>query len=407
MSFLTPLWLGLAGLVGAALIASHFFRRTVPPQDVFPTVRFVPEAAPLTVLRSRRLTNVGLLLLRLAAVALLGLALAGAHIARRAPPRVVIVDVSRAVGSIAEVADSALMLSDGAVFVVADSTARQVRRDSLRALARSSARGSLSAAIAAAHRMIADRADARRQSELVIVSPFARESQDSATTKLLAMWEGPVRMVRVAVATEPLAPAWEVRTSGDDPVAAALGASSAAPATVRIVRTAASADDSAWAERGGVLVVWPREGTSLQTRPAADTQGAIATSRAVSVSTFTRSTQPGAGGVLVRWGDGAAAATEHAVGSGCIRYVAVPVDAVGDVALEAGFRAIARTLVEPCGGARDFHPALIAGRAALSAAPASAAADPGAGRFPLWLALGAAALLVAEHVLRNRERVTT
>lgn len=407
MSFLTPVWLGLAGLVGVALVVAHFFRRTVPPQDVLPTVRFVPEAAPLTVLRSRRLTNVGLLLLRLAAVGLLGLALAGAHFARRAPAHVVIVDVSRAVGSITEVGDSALALSDGAAFVVADSTARHVPRDSLRALTRSSARGSLSAAIAAAHRLIADRADARRASELVIVSPFARESQDSATTTLLSLWEGPVRIVRVAMATEPLAPAWEVRTSGDDPVVAALGASSAAPATVRLVRTAATADDSAWAERGGVLVVWPREGAALLARPAADTQGAIATSSAVSVSTFTRSMQPGAGGVLVRWGDGAPAATEHAVGRGCIRSVAVPVDAVGDVALEAGFRAIARTLVEPCGGARDFQSALIASRPALPAVTASAAADPGAGRFPLWLALGAAALLLAEHFLRNRERVAT
>lgn len=406
MSFLAPWWLGLAGLVGVALIVAHLFRRTVPPQDVLPTVRFVPEAAPLTVLRSRRLTNVGLLLLRLAAVALLGLALAGAHFAQRAPAHVVIVDVSRAVGSIAEAVDSALTRSDDAVFVVADSTARPVRRDSLRALARSSARGSLSAAIAAAHRMIADRADARRMSELVIVSPIAREALDSATTRLLSLWEGPVRVVRVAVATESVAPAWEVRTSGDDPVVAALGASSTAPATVRIVRTAPSADDSAWAARGGVLVVWPREGTSLQARPAADTQGAIATTRAVSVSTFTRSMHPGAGGVLVRWGDGAPAATEHAVGSGCIRDVAVPADAVGDVALETGFRAIARTLVEPCGGTGDFQPALIASRPALSAATASAAADPGAGRFPLWLALGAAALLVAEHVLRHK-RVST
>ena len=403
MSFLAPLWLALAGLVGAGLIVAHLFQRTVPPQGVLPTVRFVPETAPLTVLRSRRLTNVMLLLLRLAAVALLGLALAGAHMARRAPAQVVIVDVSRSVASIAEAIDSALATS-GALFVIADSTAREASGASLPLLTRSSARGSLSAALVAAHRAVADRPVGHTNTELVIVSPLARESHDSATAQLVALWEGPVRVVRVATATQPTAATWQVRTTGDDPVVAALGAPTAGPATVRVVRSTPTAEDSTWAEGGGALVVWPRDGAGLQRRAAADTQGAIASSRDVVIASFARAVQPHAASALVRWSDGEPAATERVIGSGCIREVAVPVDPVGDVALGNAFRGISRTLVERCGGARDYQAVAIASRPALTAATPRTPADTGGEKLPLWLALGAAALLVIEQLVRNRER---
>ncbi|MGQ0643221.1 MAG: hypothetical protein ACT4P6_20955 [Gemmatimonadaceae bacterium] len=279
-----------------------------------------------------------------------------------------------------------------------------MRRDSLRALTQSSARGSLSAGLVAAHRAVADRAVGHSGTELVIVSPLARESHDSATAHLIALWEGPVRVVQVAAAPEPPSPTWEVRTSGDDPVVAALGAASAGPPTVRVIRSAPAVQDSIWAHGGGALVIWPRDGAGLVARAAADTQGAIATSRDVVVSSFLRSAQPHGGSALVRWGDGEPAATERVVGSGCIRDVAILVDPVGDVALGSGFRGIARTLVEPCGGARDYQAVAIASRPALTAPPRRAPADPGAGKLPLWLALGAATLLLMEQLVRNRDR---
>jgi hypothetical protein len=403
VTFLAPLWLAAAGIVGAALVVAHLFQRTVPPQGVLPTVRFVPETAPLTVLRSRRLTNVMLLLLRLAAVALLGLALAGAHITRRAPSHVVIADMSRAVASASEVIDSALS-NEGALYIVADSAARRISSDSLRSLPRSSSRASLSAALVAAHRELADRATGHAASELVIVSALARESVDSATMRLLSLWDGPVRVVRVAAAAEPPPAPWEVRATGDDPVSAALDDPPAGPASVRVLRSAATTEDSLWAHNGGALVVWPRDGSGLLSRPAADTQGAIATSRDVVIGSFVRTVRPHEGSVLVRWSDGQSAATERLVGSGCIRDVAIPVDPVGDIALDAGFRGIARGLVEPCGGARDYQAVAFASRPALSAAGGFRPADKGTGKLPLWLALGAAALLLVEQFARNRER---
>ena len=87
MSFTTPLWLVAAGAVAAGLVLAHLISTSVPQRDPFPTARFVPEGAPLTVLRTRRLTDLPLLLLRLLAVALLGIALAGAHLPRQAPSR--------------------------------------------------------------------------------------------------------------------------------------------------------------------------------------------------------------------------------------------------------------------------------------------------------------------------------
>jgi hypothetical protein len=93
-------------------------------------VRFVPEGAPLAVLRTRRVSDWAFLLLRLLAVALVGFALAGFHLRREGPPRLVVVDASRAVASIAEVRDSALAaMSGGGVLIAFDSAARRVTRE--------------------------------------------------------------------------------------------------------------------------------------------------------------------------------------------------------------------------------------------------------------------------------------
>src|SRR5688572_21934633 len=192
MSFAAPLWLVAAALVAAGVVIAHLFSTSVPPRDLLPTVRFVPEGAPLAVLRTKRISDVALLLLRLLAVTLMGLALAGAHVPRRGPSRVVLVDRSRAVASIAEVRDSVAALGDDAVTIAFDSSARRVSRDSLPALTTMPARGSLSAALVAAHRALAQ-LDDRSGSELVVVSPLANEEVDSSTVRLLALWEGPVR----------------------------------------------------------------------------------------------------------------------------------------------------------------------------------------------------------------------
>src|SRR5256885_4759859 len=100
MNFVAPMWLAAAGLAGAGVLLAHLFATTIPPQDVFPTAAFIPQSTPRVVVRSRRLSDLLLLLLRLLAVALLGFAFAGTHVRRPPPSRIVIVDASRAVASL-------------------------------------------------------------------------------------------------------------------------------------------------------------------------------------------------------------------------------------------------------------------------------------------------------------------
>ena len=402
MSVLSPLWLAVAAVVGAGVIVAHLFSTTLPPQDVLPTVRFVPEEQPLAVLRSRRVSDLLLLGLRLLAVAALGLAFAGAHLSRGAPPRVVLVDVSRAVGSAAELRDSVRAVSP-VVLIAFDSTATRLTADSL---APSNARGALSSGLVAAHRALADATRGRERSELVVVSPMVSEELDSATATLLALWDGPVRFVRVRAATQPPPLRWEIRAEGDDPVRAALssfqfgndgcerGSRAACAPAVRVVRTASSPSDSLWArDSSGVLVLWPSA-----RKAAADSQAGIATAHETVVAPFQRQSRPADGRVLVRWLNGEPAATEHALGHGCVREVALSVDPVGDLPLRESFRNIAGSMLEPCGGSRDFTlgPIPRVQKMAMSAPPRATA-----GSLPLWLVLFAAAILLIEQRLRQ------
>jgi hypothetical protein len=328
VTFAAPLWLVAAAAVGIGVLVAHLFRTTVPPQDLLPTVRFIPESTPLTVLRSRRLSDVALLLLRLAIVALLGLALAGPHVRRRAPDRVVVLDASRAVGALPVAVDSAIAAASGhAVLIAFDSAARVLTPDSARRLVASGAQGSVSGALAAAHRIVAQK-DARESTELVVVSPLVSEEVDSATAALFALWAGPIRVVRVRPADDVEAePAWEVRARGDDPVAAALaGMPNRRPETVRVVRVTPSAADSQWARTsGGALVIWPSRDVRgvLTPRTPADTQGGVAAGAFVAIAPFVREANPRDGRVVANGRSAAAASARwrfRSTRSGTLRY---------------------------------------------------------------------------------------
>ena len=393
MSFLSPVWLGVAALVGGAVILAHLFSTAVPPKDVLPTVGFVPDESAPAVSRSRRVSDLLLLALRLLAIAALGLAFAGASVPRGAPTRVVLVDVSRAVGSAAELRDSVRAVSP-AVLIEFDSSARRLTGDPL---ALSHARGSLSSALVAAHRALAHATKGRERTELVVVSPIVSEEMDSATTKLLALWEGPVRFVRVKPAVPRRRLPWEIRAVGDDPVWAALSSFqiwNEGAAAVRVLRTAPTSGDSVWArDSAGVLVLWP---TATTSKP--DSQYGIATATETVVAPVEQRAPPKGGRALIRWLNGEPAATERSLGRGCVRDVAISVDPVGDLALRESFRNIAKSLLEPCGGAGEFTLVSIPSiRRTVTPTEASAAA----GTLRLWLALFAATVLLVEQRLRR------
>jgi hypothetical protein len=266
----------------------------------------------------------------------------------------------------------------------------------------------------------------RDKTELVIVSPLVREEIDAASLTLLQLWPGSVRHVVVAAAIAPPV-RWTVRSTGDDPVAAALaesrepraesrGSESREPrAEIRVVRDAPTFADSMWArDSAGALVVWPADlvTSTLVRRNLADSTQGVAVDSLVVIGVFARTHDPGAGETLARWLDGLPAATERDFGSGCIREVAIPVDRVGDIALRDNFRAMARVLASPCGGERDFAAAELPRSLVSRARPSPDArastrelTNAGPSRVALWLAVIAFGALVAEQMLRRRRRV--
>ncbi|HEY2897777.1 MAG TPA: BatA domain-containing protein, partial [Gemmatimonadaceae bacterium] len=198
MTFLSPWALWAAGAVSAAVIALHILASKNPRVTPLPTARFIPDVPLRATARAMRLSDVLLLLLRVAAVMLVGVAFARPEVTRgrRAVGRVVAVDVSHALGSRNAAADSAVrILARGDVLIAFDSGAHAIRggsADALRAaLSDSNTRspqGSISAALVAAMRAASSlRADADSV-EIVLLSPLAAEEWDAATAAIRLVW---------------------------------------------------------------------------------------------------------------------------------------------------------------------------------------------------------------------------
>ena len=439
MTFLAPWALWAAGAVSAAVIALHILASRNPRVTPLPTARFIPDVPLRATARAMRLSDVMLMLVRVAVVMLVGVAFARPELARgrRSVGRVVMVDASRALGSPSEAADSAArLIARGDVVIAFDSIAHPIRdgsADALRAmLADSSAwspHGSLSTAFAAAMRATsALRADADSV-ELVLVSPLSAEEWDAATGPIRAAWPGRVHLVRVASATSSAAPALRIEVTNaslDDPVRAAaslLGAASAAASatgsvSARVDRGSPLASDTAWArDPAHTLVRWPAQldSSGWHTRVHVDTSGALLAGEgdgaAVVVSPFARRVDPAPGRVIVRWADGAVAATERALGAGCVRDVAIPLPRAGDLALRESTRRLVAQLASPCGGAVRYTPASdsalakLRGSGPLVATRALERRTVPRGHLATWLLSAAFVLLLLEPLLR-RQRVS-
>ncbi|HUR91519.1 MAG TPA: BatA domain-containing protein, partial [Gemmatimonadaceae bacterium] len=315
LRFLAPGYVVAALSASAALVAAHFIVRRQPRAMVLPTARFVPDAPVLTTGWARIPTDIAVLALRVLCLLLAGLALAGPFFGGKAGgiARVVLVDRSRAVGDSVELRDSVESArAPGDVLISYGSSAFEEREEGIglsRADMLRAERGSLSAGLVAAKRA-ASRFRGRADSvELLVVSSFASEQLDAATRRVREEWPGRARLVRVAATpgTEPSrAPA--LATSGDDPLAAALGASRMiSPADVRIARGDITASDSAWAREqpGRVLVHWPILATpaGFVARAQSESAAGLATRSHAMVAPFQRGWQhaPALGSRAVAW----------------------------------------------------------------------------------------------------------
>lgn len=278
MTFLVPGFLIAAGAGALVVIALHFLSPREPKVDVLPTTRFLPDLPVRAASTTLRPTDPWLLLLRVLLVLLAGAALARPVFlpARTTVARIVAVDVSRAVGDAAELADSvdrylagaaAVIVFDSAAHDAGDGTAgAQALIDRLRVLAaragesgagrvaaadstslaspplasprrgrsprvedhavgevgpwldRPASRGSLSASFLAARRAAGRVRDHADSLELVVISPFVVEEYDAATDRLRELWPGRATPVRVAAAMTD-EPRDSIRIEWADPVA--------------------------------------------------------------------------------------------------------------------------------------------------------------------------------------------
>lgn len=427
MTLAAPWALLATGVAAAVVVALHLLAWRRPSPTPLPTARFAPPSAVRAVSRDLRLSDVALLLVRVAALLLAGLALARpAWTPRRTgTARVLVLDASRRVASVRDVADSARARSTGAdatVWVRVDSVARVLADTSIGA--RADVRGVLGAGLVAGIREGVRLAKSYESVELVVISPFAAESWDASMEALRAQWPGAVSTVRVAArqATPGDSSGGEsatarVLTPSNGPVGAAFAlVVDSTTRNLRVIRTSLSAEDSAWASNGGVVVAWPNV-----TRPdsAAAIEAISAGDRTV-IGRFARERVDVASGrTIARWGDGSAAAQEVALGRGCVRTVGIGVPSSGDAALRPAFLAFVRRLATPCDGGNALlvDGARLSAWAAVPREPSNAATTPGtpprtsrpainAAATPdhsleRWLLLLVALLLGVEWLLRR------
>lgn len=417
MSWLLPSALAIAGLAALAAIALHFIARSRPLAEALPTARFVPQRPVRARTRSLALSDIPLLLLRLAALLIIGAAVAGPVLTSTHGRigRVVVVDRSHAVRDVAELRDSVrALMRPGDVLIAFDSSATAVRGfDSLTA---TGARGSLSAALASAVTAGVTLAPQVDSIELALVSPFAADEVDDATSHIRAAWPGRVRVVRLRAAAAPaLSPRVESRVNPNDAILAGLSLMGVVANTgnVRLVRGVVSAADSAWARADGhVLLHWAVADSGAvvwRKRPHIDAIGGVVSSTGTLVARFPRLWLMD-GEAVARWADGEPAAVENATGAGCIRDVGVLIDPSSDVTLRAPFRAFAAGLLAPCGGPRasatlsDSALAVLSGGGSLAAGSALRDRGTQASAWTPWLLLLGALLLLLELALRRTDR---
>ena len=411
MSFAAPAFFMGGALAAAAVVALHFLARQRPRAAPFPTARFIPERTARAPSRALQPTDLLLLLLRVAAVLLLGAAFARPEWegVRGGTRRVVVVDRSRIVAAAAEVRDSAAAyLRPGDALVLFDSAARVIREhaaDSLRALALVEARGSLSAALVSAQQAAASIAPDADSIELVLISPVAREELDAGTSGIRFQWPGGLHHVRVLAPRDVIMRSGSIAIHGakDDPLRTSGLFLRAAGARVRIVRDVASSSDSAWAaDSGKVLVRWPA-GVS-----GGDSANALVIGNTVVVARLARGEPPSGGTPIAWWNDGRVAAVERRARTGCVRDVAVGVPTAGDLVLRESFKRGFDALVAPCGGAPDNRLAsdsvisMLKGKGSIAAARAWTRGNDAVPPMSRWLLVGAAALLLTEPLLRRR-----
>ena len=400
MSFLAPGWIGLAALASLAIAAIHLIAWRLPRAMVLPTARFVPDEPARRAARTVRPSDLALLALRVTILMVAGLALARPVIESKPTGTATVVAVEAPVTEEGANAlrDSLRTIpgSDAVSVLVFDTVARIAPASVLSAPDVGESREtSLTAGLLAALREAHSLAGTYDTVRIVVAARFELGSLDQATSAVRATWPDSIRLVRIPGVQQPtIQGRVETRPTGDDAVVAGVRlalANGIVRGESRLIRDVASAEDTAWADSGRALVVWPRADAG-----AAERVDAIYAGGHTAIGHFIAGSHGDSGRVIARWANGDPAGRESSNRLGCIRTIGFDVSDAGDFVLTPSFQRLLSALLGPCGGSRSLDIAPDSILAALAAPPAVAPAINSSDdfRMPNRLAAGIMALAV-------------
>lgn len=439
VAFPWVLWATAAAV--AAVVVAHLLSVRQPPVLLLPTARFLVDRPVRAVSRAATPSDRWLLLTRVLVLLACGVAFAGITISgpREAVARLVVIDTA---GGGTDSASLARGL-DSLRATLTDARPADSKAEALRV-------PSLAAAFIAARHAASTLADDADSIELIVLSPLRTDATDAALEDARSLWPGRVTLLRTSAATDSLesGSALEdvsVRSAiRDDVVTAAMARwNSVRGARVRVVRDDMTADDSAFARSGGVVVAWPAN-SAIYSRADSATQlpAVIANGRALIASglaplrsrdslmanrttdrAVAESPDSSQGALIaasstsqpiVWWANGEVAATQTTFGNGCVRDVGFATP-LGDALLDVSARGVIAALISACDargslGApallSDARVAQLAGSGALAAtAPLRLNAPPST--WTPWLLLLALLLAALEMLQRARRSSDT
>lgn len=427
-------WLLGAGVMGAAVItALHFFSVRRPPELLLPTARFLDEGRVRAVSRSAQPSDLLLLLMRVAALLLASAAFAGPQCVSRSHrvARIVIADATWRSDTLG------LLRSLGPAATTSMFT-RFVWSDSLDAMgAPTGLRVDLSAAlpmaVRAATALSTEHLDVDSIRLFVAAVPGANVERESWRA-WRSVWPGAVTVVGDVSMTNDETPIVRFDSVGADDVLRSAFATrlamlarqpgsgpAAALHEVFVRRSGRVFTPPANVEDGWIAIAWPENGVPAGWQVTRDTVGAVAAKGVALVASWARSSTPSVEAMrgaraIAWWSDGAVAATERAMGTGCVRDVGIVVPPSSDILLDANANGLMSALLAPCAGSArsviDVPESILTDsldRTHGAAAPAShfrPSSAAGARSTPRWLApallVFALVLLLAEWLFRDR-----
>ena len=444
----------LGAAVAGALITCvlHLLSVRRPPTLLLPTMRFLPDRPVRAVSRTARPSDLWLLLLRVAALLLAGVGLAGVSWknARGDMGRVIVVDrsahssdatalraqVTRLLGTnlpvksgnalttpanlseVSNVVATRVVVMDSVAHLLSASELRAFKPDTLTTTVRGV---SMTAAVLAAIRSAATMTHDERNVdsvELDIVSEFHESADDAALRTVRASWPGRINLVDVVNAAHVDSAAQNVRVHIVGAALAPVVASALRISELKAPKRVASAATAAATSANDVGIEWPANGVPTGwSRAPGDTVGAIVAEGRAIVWPFVRAAQlPDSllphWRAIAWWSDGRVAAAEQTHAAGCTRQVGVIVPSDGDALSGESARRFLATLVSACGDARETETLNATARQLLTGKDGTAPADAFRSRSSRTTPFGAVMLLLAllllalEWWVRDREPST-